>query len=54
MLNDNAFLVKTFHYALPFWGYGGLCIFSFFFVWKYIPETKGKTIEEIEREVLKF
>jgi SP family xylose:H+ symportor-like MFS transporter len=54
MLNDNAFLVKTFHYAFPFWVYGGLCIFSFFFVWKYIPETKGKTLEEIEREVLKF
>jgi SP family xylose:H+ symportor-like MFS transporter len=54
MLNDNAFLVKTFHYAFPFWVYGGLCIFSIFFVWKYIPETKGKTLEEIEREVLKF
>jgi MFS transporter, SP family, xylose:H+ symportor len=54
MLNDNAFLVKTFHYAFPFWVYGGLCLFSLFFVWKYIPETKGKSLEEIEREVLKF
>ncbi len=52
ILNDNDFLVKHFHHAFPFWVYGGLCIFSFIFVWKYIPETKGKTLEEIEQRLL--
>ncbi len=28
--------------------YGIMCILSFIFVWKLVPETKGKTLEEIE------
>jgi MFS transporter, SP family, xylose:H+ symportor len=28
--------------------YGVMCILSFIFVWKLVPETKGKTLEEIE------
>ncbi|MCM3654148.1 D-xylose transporter XylE [Metabacillus litoralis] len=28
--------------------YGVMCILSFFFVWKLVPETKGRTLEEIE------
>lgn len=28
--------------------YGIMCILSFLFVWKWVPETKGKTLEEIE------
>ncbi|MGM0877477.1 MAG: D-xylose transporter XylE [Bacillota bacterium] len=29
--------------------YGVMCILSFIFVWKLVPETKGKTLEEIEK-----
>ena len=32
-----------------FWTYAVLCIVTFLFVWKITPETKGKTLEEIER-----
>ncbi|WP_080875708.1 sugar porter family MFS transporter [Oceanobacillus timonensis] len=28
--------------------YGGLCVLSVFFIWKFLPETKGKKLEEIE------
>ncbi|WP_202410661.1 D-xylose transporter XylE [Halobacillus litoralis] len=28
--------------------YGVMCVLSFLFVWKLVPETKGKTLEEIE------
>ncbi|MBD1381343.1 D-xylose transporter XylE [Metabacillus arenae] len=28
--------------------YGVMCILAFMFVWKLVPETKGKTLEEIE------
>ncbi|MEQ9617855.1 MAG: sugar porter family MFS transporter [Deltaproteobacteria bacterium] len=31
-----------------FWLYAGLCIVSYFFVYYYMPETKGMSLEEIE------
>ena len=36
--------------AATFWMYGGVCVVAFFFVALFIPETKGKTLEEIEQE----
>jgi SP family arabinose:H+ symporter-like MFS transporter len=35
--------------ALTFWVYMLMSVFAFVFVYKLIPETKGKTLEEIER-----
>lgn len=32
-----------------FWVYGSLCAVSFIFVWAFAPETKGRTLEEIQR-----
>lgn len=32
-----------------FWIYGGICLAGFLFIWKQLPETKGKTLEELER-----
>ncbi len=34
-----------------FWLYGIICLFGFLFIRKMLPETKGKTLEEIEREI---
>ncbi|MFZ0281591.1 MAG: MFS transporter, partial [Bacteroidales bacterium] len=34
-----------------FWLYGAICILGFLFIYKKLPETKGKTLEEIEREM---
>jgi SP family sugar porter-like MFS transporter len=36
-----------------FWLYGIICIAGFAFVKIYLPETKGKTLEEIEKELTK-
>ncbi|NLT04516.1 MAG: sugar porter family MFS transporter, partial [Bacteroidales bacterium] len=36
-----------------FWLYALICLAGFFFIWKKLPETKGKTLEEIERELTK-
>jgi MFS transporter, SP family, arabinose:H+ symporter len=33
--------------------YAAMCVVSFFFVLRYVPETKGKSLEEIERTWLK-
>jgi SP family sugar porter-like MFS transporter len=35
-----------------FWLYGLICILGFWFILKKLPETKGKSLEEIEIEIL--
>ena len=35
-----------------FWIYAGICIAGFFFVLLRVPETKGKSLEQIEQELL--
>jgi hypothetical protein len=37
--------------AGTFWTYDGFCLVGFFLVYLRVPETKGKTLEEIEREL---
>ena len=36
-----------------FWVYGGICLAGFFFILRYLPETKGKSLEQIENEITK-
>ncbi|MCQ0112641.1 sugar porter family MFS transporter [Zhouia amylolytica] len=35
-----------------FWCYSGICILGFIFIYKKLPETKGKSLEEIEEELI--
>lgn len=37
--------------AATFWVYAGICLAGFLFVWLKVPETRGKTLEQIEREL---
>jgi SP family sugar porter-like MFS transporter len=37
-----------------FWVYGGICVLGFVFILKKLPETKGKSLEKIEREFSKL
>ncbi|MCX6619287.1 MAG: MFS transporter [Acidobacteria bacterium] len=32
-----------------FWTYAFFCLVTFIFVWRVAPETKGRSLEEIER-----
>jgi MFS family permease len=41
-------LVKALTAAGAFWLYAILCACTVWFVWKFIPETKGRNLEEIE------
>lgn len=36
-----------------FWVYAGICAISFVFILVKLPETKGKSLEEIEKELVK-
>ena len=49
MMNDNAWLTERFNHGFSYWIYGLMCLLAFMFVWKYIPETKGRSLEEIEK-----
>jgi SP family sugar porter-like MFS transporter len=35
-----------------FWLYGLICVLGFWFIFKKLPETKGKSLEEIEHEMI--
>jgi len=39
---------KRFGDAFAFWGYALICVAGFLFIWFRLPETKGKSLEEIE------
>jgi SP family xylose:H+ symportor-like MFS transporter len=48
MMNDNVWLTEKFHNGFSYWIYGIMGILSALFMWKFVPETKGKTLESIE------
>jgi len=49
ILDEHPFLVATFHHGFAFWLYAAMCLVLIFVVWRWVPETKGKTLEEIEQ-----
>ena len=44
-------LNKMLNASGTFWLYGIICILGFWFIFKKLPETKGKSLEEIEKEL---
>ncbi|MDP2956879.1 MAG: sugar porter family MFS transporter, partial [Longimicrobiales bacterium] len=42
-----------FHPSTAFWLYAAMCACDLVFIWLFLPETKGKSLEEIERHWLK-
>lgn len=48
MLNDNVWLTQQFNHGFSYWIYGVMSILSAIFMWKFVPETKGRTLESIE------
>jgi sugar porter (SP) family MFS transporter len=49
MMDKNKWLVEKFHHGFSFWIYAAFCIVEVLFMWQFVPETKGKTLEEIEK-----
>jgi SP family xylose:H+ symportor-like MFS transporter len=49
MMNDNIALTARFNHGFAYWIYAFMGLISAIFIWKVVPETKGKTLEEIEK-----
>ncbi len=49
MMNDNSALNAAFHHGFSYWIYGFMGILAAWFVWRLVPETKGRSLEEIEK-----
>jgi SP family xylose:H+ symportor-like MFS transporter len=48
IMNDNTWLTDKFNHGFAYWIYGIMGFLAALFVWKLVPETKGKSLEEIE------
>ena len=49
MLDKNPYLTEQFNHGMAYWLYGVMGILAALFIWKFVPETKGKTLEEMEQ-----
>lgn len=49
IMDKNETLVAFFHHGFSYWIYGALAVLAAIFVWKRLPETKGKTLEDMEQ-----
>jgi len=45
-------ILEVLNGAMTFMIFAIICILCFAYVWKYVPETKGKTLEELEKELI--
>lgn len=48
MMNNSTALTDLFHHGFSYWIYAVMGLLAAFFMWKMVPETKGKSLEEIE------
>ena len=49
MMDEQPWLVSKFNHSFPFYIYALFCVALVWLVWKKIPETKGRTLEDIEK-----
>lgn len=48
MMDKSSYLTHMFNHGFSYWVYGIMSVLAALFMWKFVPETKGKTLEEME------
>jgi SP family xylose:H+ symportor-like MFS transporter len=48
ILDDNPYLVAHFKHGFAYWIYGVMSILAAVFMWRFVPETKGRSLEQME------
>jgi len=48
VIDGNSVLNAMFNHGFAYWVYGAMSVLAGFFVWKFVPETKGRTLESLE------
>ena len=49
ILDDNPYLVRHFSHGFAYWIYGVMGILAALFMWRFVPETKGRSLEQMEK-----
>jgi SP family xylose:H+ symportor-like MFS transporter len=49
MMDENEWLIERYNHGFPFFIYAAFCVVLVLFMSTMVPETKGRTLEEIER-----
>ncbi|MCC8173861.1 MAG: D-xylose transporter XylE [Odoribacter sp.] len=49
MMNENSTLTNLFHHGFAYWIYAVMAILAAAFIWRYVPETKGRSLENMEK-----
>ncbi len=48
ILDDNPYLVQHFKHGFAYWIYGVMSLLAALFMWRFVPETKGRSLEQME------
>ncbi len=49
MMDKSTFLTSMFNQGFSYWIYGFMGILAALFIWKFVPETKHRTLEDMEK-----
>jgi SP family xylose:H+ symportor-like MFS transporter len=49
MMNDSTVLTNLFNHGFAYWIYGVMGLLAALFMWRVVPETKGRTLEDMEQ-----
>lgn len=49
IMDGNTALNEAFNHGFAYWLYGGFSVLAALFVWKFVPESKGITLEQMQK-----
>ncbi|MBE0638234.1 MAG: D-xylose transporter XylE [Bacteroidales bacterium] len=49
ILDKSSWLIEKFNHGFAYWIYAVMGLLAAWFMWRFVPETKGKSLEELEK-----